>query len=168
MKAIEEIFRANLLRLRGGRTQAIIAELAGLPLPTYRNIEVKGAIPQAPNRGAIARAFGVPESHLFVDLDEFMPGSGSEISPMAAWEIVGKALAELVPASLAAPSVKAERRRADRELEQSDPIVDLDLRIARLLSAISENPSILDDIEIVALVSTSTNDGQSLAQKGTR
>lgn len=73
MKTIEEIFRKNLIRLRGSRTQALIAELAGIPLRSYQHVESTGAIPQSPNRMAIAKALGVEEVDLFVDLDRYGP-----------------------------------------------------------------------------------------------
>lgn len=70
MKTLEEIFVENLRRFRGDRTQAEIAERAGIPLRSYQHAE-GGAIPQGPNRTAIAQALGVKESALFVDFDEF-------------------------------------------------------------------------------------------------
>ena len=73
MKSIEEIFRTNLIRLRANRTQAEIAELAGIPLRSYQHVESTGAIPQAPNRKAIAKALNVEESDLFVDLEKYGP-----------------------------------------------------------------------------------------------
>ena len=92
MKSLEEIFRANLIRLRGPRTQAAIAELAGIPLRSYQNVEVNGSIPQGPNRRAIANALGVPESHLFVDPHEFVPVD--VVDPITALAIVANALHE--------------------------------------------------------------------------
>lgn len=73
MKTIEEIFRKNLIRLRSDRTQAAIAEAAGVPLRSYQHVESTGAIPQSPNRQAIAKALGVEEADLFVDLDRYGP-----------------------------------------------------------------------------------------------
>lgn len=73
MKTIEEIFKKNLIRLRGERTQAKIAEDAGIPLRSYQHVESTGAIPQSPNRRAIAKALGVEESDLFVDLERYGP-----------------------------------------------------------------------------------------------
>jgi len=69
---IQEIFIANLKRLRGKRTQADIAEAAGIPLRSYQNAEINGAIPQGPNLAAIASVYGIPETHLFVNPAEFV------------------------------------------------------------------------------------------------
>lgn len=57
----------NLRKLRGTRTQAEVAEMAGIPLRSYQNVEINGAIPQGPNLTAIAKALGVPETRLFLD-----------------------------------------------------------------------------------------------------
>ena len=89
MKTIQEIFIANLKRLRGERTQAVIAEIAGIPLRSYQNAEINGAIPQGPNLAAIAKAFGVPETHLFVDSVEFVPvGTSVPFLKMRAIELI--------------------------------------------------------------------------------
>lgn len=45
-----------------------MAEAAGLPFRTYQNME-QGAIPQAQTLEMVAKAFGVPETRLFLDLD---------------------------------------------------------------------------------------------------
>lgn len=66
MRTLEEVFRANLKRLRGSRSQDAIAETAKIPKRTYQHAEA-GAIPQGPTRQAIAAAFGVPEASLFLD-----------------------------------------------------------------------------------------------------
>lgn len=66
MVTLEEVFKANLKRLRGNRTQAEIAESAGIPLRSYQHAE-SGIVPQGPNRQAIARALGVQETTLFMD-----------------------------------------------------------------------------------------------------
>lgn len=122
LKSLEEVFKANLLRLRGSRTQADIAELAGIPLRSYQNVEANGAIPQGPNRKAIAQALGVPETHLFVDLAEFSAGAAS-VTPSEALAVLEKAIN-----SWESPST-------------------VDPRIARLLAAIDSNPAILEKIE---------------------
>jgi transcriptional regulator with XRE-family HTH domain len=66
VKTIEEVFSENLKRLRGDRTQAYIAELAGVPLRSYQKSEAL-QLPRPDNRRAIARAFGVSEAELFLD-----------------------------------------------------------------------------------------------------
>lgn len=67
MKTLEEVFKKNLKRLRGARTQAAIAEAADIPLRSYQHAE-SGIIPQGPNRTAITKALGVStELELFMD-----------------------------------------------------------------------------------------------------
>lgn len=63
---IREVFVKNLREFRAGRTQAQIAELAGIPLRSYQRAEY-GDIPQEDNLKAIARAFGVTPTRLFLD-----------------------------------------------------------------------------------------------------
>lgn len=86
MKTLEQIFRRNLVRLRGNRTQAVIAEAAGIPLRSYQHVESTGAIPQSPNRLAIAKALGVNEADLFVDHSEY--GAKKIHSPREALKII--------------------------------------------------------------------------------
>lgn len=75
MRTLEEVFKENLKRLRGRRTQAEVAEAAGIPLRSYQHAE-SGIIPQGPNRTAIAAALGVGrETELF--LDQELAGGGS-------------------------------------------------------------------------------------------
>ena len=96
MKTIEQTFRENLIRLRGKRTQAQIAEIAGIPTRSYQNAELNGVIPQGPNRQAIARALGVEELDLFVDPLRHSPSR--DITVTQALEIVQNALsAALAP-----------------------------------------------------------------------
>lgn len=73
MKTIRDVFISNLIRLRGERTQEQVAEGAGIPVRSYQRAEY-GEIPQTPNLKAIAKSLGVPETHLFVDMEEFQPG----------------------------------------------------------------------------------------------
>ena len=86
MKTIEEIFRENLVKLRGRRTQAEVAEAADIPLRSYQHVESTGAIPQSPNRLAIAKALGVHESYLFVDHTQY--GTQKIHSPKEALKIL--------------------------------------------------------------------------------
>lgn len=68
LKTIKEVFKSNLRRLRGDRTQADMASLAGIPFPSYRAFEY-GRIPQGENLAALAAALGVSETALFLDPD---------------------------------------------------------------------------------------------------
>lgn len=72
LRTLEEVFAENLRKFRGTRTQAELAELVGTPLVTYQRWEA-GSIPQGPNRAALIKALGVPETHLFVDWESFTP-----------------------------------------------------------------------------------------------
>ena len=67
-----EVFAQNLRRLRGKRTQHEAAEFCGIPFVSYQRAE-NGDIPRDPNLSAIAKAYGLPEAHLFVDPSEFAP-----------------------------------------------------------------------------------------------
>lgn len=92
MKTLEEVFKENLKRLRGARTQSEVAKAAKIPLRSYQHAE-SGIIPQDPNRQAIAGALGVPdETHLFVNLDAFMPRH--PITPQEALEVLARAISE--------------------------------------------------------------------------
>lgn len=72
LETISKVFAENLKSLRGERTQAAVAEAAGLPLRTYQSLEA-GVIPRLPRvRQQLARALGVSESRLFID-PEYMP-----------------------------------------------------------------------------------------------
>lgn len=128
MKTLEEIFRVNLIRLRGSRTQAAIAELAGIPLRSYQHVESTGAIPQGPNRTAIARALAVEEGELFVDRHRY--GPRRDISAREAWEVLGKALDRM---ENPIPSVGASQHPS----------------MARLIAAVEADPSIVDLLEMV-------------------
>jgi transcriptional regulator with XRE-family HTH domain len=90
LKTLEEVFIHNLKRYRGKRTQAEIAEAAGIPLRSYQHAE-GGAIPQGPNRAAIAEALGVQETELFLDPDLTSP------TPRQALEVIAKALGTQLP-----------------------------------------------------------------------
>lgn len=78
MKTIEQIFKNNLIRLRGARSQADVAEAAGIPLRSYQRCEY-GDIPHGKNRRAIAKALKVPESALFVDPEEYQAVSENDV-----------------------------------------------------------------------------------------
>lgn len=66
VKTIREVFINNLYRLQCGRSTANMARLADIPYMSWRNAE-EGKIPQSDNLAAIARAFGIPETALFLD-----------------------------------------------------------------------------------------------------
>jgi transcriptional regulator with XRE-family HTH domain len=93
LKTIREVFSANLVRLRGERTQQQIADLAGIPFPSYRDCEY-GKVPQPANLAAIAKAFGVAESALFLDPDLTAP------TPQQAIEVLTRLVASLTPETL--------------------------------------------------------------------
>lgn len=138
MKTIEEVFIFNLRRLRGSRTQAEIAESAGIPLRSYQRAEY-GDIPQGPNRQAIARAFGLDsETALFID-----PELTGIVTAAEAWKIVGIELenrqsrpAPLLRAAEPAPSIPG--LTAEEVEALNDPAV-----LKRVKTAISlpRNPS---------------------------
>lgn len=68
VKTIREVFSNNLIRLRGIRTQARIAEIANISLGGYQKAE-NGTIPQEKTLAKIAKALNVSESILFLDPD---------------------------------------------------------------------------------------------------
>lgn len=78
MKTIEDIFGENLRRLRGERSQAAIAEKAGMHVVSYQRCE-SGTIPHRPNLEAIIRALGTEEFELFVDRTHYVPREAIEI-----------------------------------------------------------------------------------------
>lgn len=82
MKTIKEVFSHNLKHFRGSRTQAEIAEKAGIPVRSYQNMEW-GTIPQEANLDAIARALGVQPTALFLD-----PDYSLDPNPIYALEII--------------------------------------------------------------------------------
>jgi transcriptional regulator with XRE-family HTH domain len=95
VKNIQDVFSANLRRLRGGRTQAEIAESAGVSPATYQRAE-NGVIPQ--KLADVARALGVAETDLFLDPDLIPPPTAT---PDAVFELI-KLLASLDDPQLAA------------------------------------------------------------------
>lgn len=107
LDSIEKVFSENLRRLRGERTQAEIAELAGVPLRSYQKAEAE-QIPRPENRRALVRAFGLKsETELFVDPDLF-PSAPSP-TPAEALEVLAREIGKpkLVLSPVAAELVAA-------------------------------------------------------------
>lgn len=88
MKSIKDILSHNIKRLRGDRTQTEMAEIAGIPMRTYQNAEA-GSIPHFSTLAALAKAFRVPETELFLDQSLLRP---REPSPQEIVAIVHDAL----------------------------------------------------------------------------
>jgi transcriptional regulator with XRE-family HTH domain len=73
LETLEQVFAYNLRILRGGLTQADMAERLGVPLRTYQKFEAASVIPQAETRRSLASKLGVPETRLFLDPDLTKP-----------------------------------------------------------------------------------------------
>lgn len=73
LETIDKVLAYNVRKLRGKRSQAEVAEAAGLPLRTYQRYE-NGVLPRRRRHlVALAKAFGVSETVLFIDPDLTRP-----------------------------------------------------------------------------------------------
>ena len=69
LETIDKVLSFNVRKYRGKRSQATIADAAGLPLRTYQRYE-NGVLPRRRSHlVALARALGVNETALFLDPD---------------------------------------------------------------------------------------------------
>jgi transcriptional regulator with XRE-family HTH domain len=143
VETLEEIFKKNLVRLRRGRTQAEVAELAGIPERSYQNAKLNGVIPQAKNRMAIAKAFGVDELDLFVDPDRYVKNTG--ISALQALEV----LTEFVEKNVARST--APKSKDSKELE--------------LIAVAGGRPDLLSHLIDIARTFVSTGSGHKVKSR---
>lgn len=122
LKTLEEVFKDNLKRLRGRRTQAEIAEAAGIPLRSYQHAE-SGVIPQGPNRTAIARALGASrETELFMDPDLSSMDAGQALKVIAR-ELESRPARDPIAERVArlTPTARAQLEAALGAIEESLP-----------------------------------------------
>lgn len=125
LKTIREVLSHNLETLRGDRTQAEMAELAGIPFRTYQGAEY-GAMPKPETLAAIAKALGVPESKLFE-----VP---RKATPAEEQEVLDRAIEGLKFIALLTP--------AQRRIFDILPSVD-DEQAARLLKLVETRQAVL-------------------------
>lgn len=72
MRTIREVWVENLNNLIGEKSKKVVSAESGIPYSTLFNM-LKGHIADGANLTKIAEYFGVPETHLFVDFEEFGP-----------------------------------------------------------------------------------------------